>query len=77
MCMDDIKAIFARNLRRYRREKGFSQEALAYEAGIDRTYVSALERSVYSATITMVAKLAEVLGVEPVALLQRTKRKGG
>jgi transcriptional regulator with XRE-family HTH domain len=44
---------------------------LAYEAGIDRTYISALERGVYSATIVMVDKLATVLGVEPGALLQK------
>ena len=51
--------------------KGLSQEALAYEAGIDRTYISALERGVYSATIDMVGKLAAVLEIEPSALLER------
>ncbi|MFZ2080463.1 MAG: helix-turn-helix transcriptional regulator [Xanthobacteraceae bacterium] len=43
-----------------------------YDAGIDRTYVSALERGVYGATIDMVEKLAAVLDVEPSALLQRS-----
>ena len=70
----DIREDFARNLRKFRRQKGFSQEALAHEAGIDRTYVSALERCIYSATITMVEKLATVLGVEPVELLQRASK---
>ena len=70
----DIREDFARNLRKLRRQKGFSQEALALEAGIDRTYVSALERCTYSATITMVEKLAVVLGVEPVDLLQRASK---
>ena len=70
----DIREDFARNLRKLRRHKGFSQEALALEAGIDRTYVSALERCTYSATITMVEKLAVVLGVEPVDLLQRASK---
>jgi len=54
----DIREVFARNLRRYRQEKGLSQEALAHEAGVDRTYISALERSAYSASITMVDRLA-------------------
>ena len=72
----DIREVFARNLRRYRQEKGLSQEALAHEAGVDRTYISALERSVYSASITMVAKLATILGVEPAALLQRPSKSG-
>jgi transcriptional regulator with XRE-family HTH domain len=44
---------------------------LAFEAGVDRTYVSALERGVYNATIVMVAKLAKALDVEPSELLRR------
>lgn len=68
----DIREVFARNLRKCRRERGLSQEALAHEADIDRTYVSALERGVYSATIDMVDKLAKTLGVEADLLLQRS-----
>jgi transcriptional regulator with XRE-family HTH domain len=67
----DIREVFARNLRRLRNEKNLSQEELAFLAKIDRTYISALERGVYSATITMVAKLAAVFGVEPSAMLER------
>ena len=67
----DIREVFARNLRKARNAKGLSQEALAHEANIDRTYVSALERSEYSATIVMVDKMARALGVEASALLQR------
>jgi|EndMetStandDraft_5_1072996.scaffolds.fasta_scaffold142849_2 transcriptional regulator with XRE-family HTH domain len=70
----DIREVFARNLRNLRREKGMSQEALADEAGVDRTYISALERSAYSASITMVEKLATVLGVEASVLLERPVR---
>ena len=61
-----IREVFARNLRKARHEKGLSQEALAYEAEVDRTYISALERGVYGATIDMVDKLAAVLNVERV-----------
>ena len=67
----DIREVFARNLRNARAAKRLSQEALAYEAEVDRTYISALERGVYSATIDMVDKLARVLNVEASALLQR------
>jgi transcriptional regulator with XRE-family HTH domain len=70
----DIREVFALNLRRARNAKGLSQEALAHEADVDRTYVSALERSVYSATIDMVDKLAKALGVDASALLQRPTR---
>ncbi len=67
----DIREVFARNLRKARQERQLSQEALAYEAGVDRTYISALERGVYSATIDMLEKLAKVLGTDAAALLQR------
>jgi transcriptional regulator with XRE-family HTH domain len=66
-----IREVFARNLRKARYSKGLSQEALAYEADVDRSYVSALERGVYGATIDMVDKLATVLDVEASTLLQR------
>jgi transcriptional regulator with XRE-family HTH domain len=72
----DIREVFARNLRKARAAKGLSQELLAHEAEIDRTYVSALERCVYSATIDMVDRLARVLDVEASALLQRPTKGG-
>jgi transcriptional regulator with XRE-family HTH domain len=64
-----LRQIFARNLRRLRTEKELSQEALADLAGIDRTYVSALEREVYSASLDTIEKLAKVLRVDPHELL--------
>ena len=67
----DIREVFARNLRKVRNAKGLSQEALAHEAEVDRTYISALERGRYSATIDMVDKLAMVLDIEASALLER------
>lgn len=65
----EIREVFARNLRRHRQGKKLSQEAFAHEAGVDRTYISALERSVYAASIDTVAKLARVLDVKPADLL--------
>ncbi|RJT31496.1 XRE family transcriptional regulator [Mesorhizobium waimense] len=65
----EIRKVFARNLRRHRHKKKLSHEALAHEAGVDRTYISALERGVYGASIDMVQKLAKVLEVDPAALL--------
>ena len=70
-----IREVFARNLRKARHDKGLSQEALAHEAEVDRTYISALERGVYGATIDMVDKLAVVLSVEASALLERPPRQ--
>ena len=67
----ELREEFARNLRKYRRQRQLSQEALANEAGIDRTYISSLERGVYSASVDMIEKLANVLSIEPAALLER------
>jgi transcriptional regulator with XRE-family HTH domain len=66
-----LRQIFASNLRRVRAERELSQEALADLAGIDRTYVSALERQVYSASLDTIEKLADVLKVAPHELLRR------
>jgi transcriptional regulator with XRE-family HTH domain len=70
----EIREIFARNLRTLRQAKGLSQEELAHRAGIDRTYISALERNVYNASIDVVDRLAEALGVEAAELLKRSVR---
>ena len=63
--------MLALNLRKCRQAKGLSQEELADRAKIDRTYVSAIERSVYAATIDVVDRLARGLGVEAADLLRR------
>ena len=52
----DIREILAINLRKLRQARGLSQEELAHRAEIDRTYISALERSVYAAGIDVVAR---------------------
>ncbi|MEH6409366.1 MAG: helix-turn-helix transcriptional regulator [Hyphomonas sp.] len=64
-----IREVFAQNLKKFRRAKGLSQEELAHLAGIDRTYVSLLERRIYSVTIDILARLAEALDIEPDELL--------
>ena len=55
--------------RALRLEKGWSQEELADQAGLHRTYVSGVERAVRNPTITIVAALAKALGVAPAELL--------
>jgi transcriptional regulator with XRE-family HTH domain len=64
------RAALAHNLRRLRAKRGLSQEALADLAGIDRTYVSALEREKYAATVDMLDRLGRVLGVAAADLLE-------
>jgi transcriptional regulator with XRE-family HTH domain len=67
-----LREIFASNLRNARHRLHLSQEALADAAGIDRTYVSALERSQYSASLDMISDIADALGVAPDELLKRS-----
>jgi DNA-binding XRE family transcriptional regulator len=68
-CLVSSRVNLARNLKALRTSKGLSQEALADAAGIDRTYVSALERRKYSLSIDRLDQLAATLGVEPHILL--------
>ena len=72
----EIREVLAVNLRKLRQAKGLSQEELAHRAEIDRTYISALERSVYAAGIDVVDRLARVLGVEAADLLRRPSPTG-
>ena len=65
----DVRQRLARNLRRLRTEKGWSQEDFADRADIHRTYVSDIERGARNPTITVVEKLAKPLGVTASDLL--------
>jgi transcriptional regulator with XRE-family HTH domain len=56
-------------MRRLRAERGLSQEALAHECGINRTYLSSVERSERNVSIDNIARIAEALGVEASVLL--------
>jgi transcriptional regulator with XRE-family HTH domain len=55
------RALVARNIRRLRVTRELSQEALAVDAGIDRTYVSRLERGLENPTVLVLEKLARAL----------------
>ncbi len=66
----EIRQRLAKNLRRLRQQKGWSQEAFADEAGLHRTYVSDLERGARNPTITVVDKLAVALSVRVGELLE-------
>lgn len=65
----DVRQRLAANLRRLRREKGWSPEEYADRASIHRTYVSDLERRAPNPTIIILEKLAAPLGVTAWRLL--------
>lgn len=60
---------FGRNLRAIRKSKGFSQERLAHDAGIDRSYVGKIERGTVNITIERIYLLAECLQCSPKTLV--------
>lgn len=66
----DIRRRLARNLVRLRRERGWSQEQLADEAGLHRTYVSGIERCVRNPTLLILERLAKALKLAPHSLLE-------
>lgn len=66
----ELREVFARNLKALRLAKGLSQEELAHQANIDRTYVSSLERGVYGASVDVMEKVARALDVDAADLLR-------
>ncbi|MEM6901147.1 MAG: helix-turn-helix transcriptional regulator [Pseudomonadota bacterium] len=66
----EIQAVVGRNVKRCRELKGLSQEELAFQSDLHRTYVSGVERGIRNPTVAIVARLANALGVTPANLLE-------
>jgi len=64
------RQLFAANLRKTRRLKGLSQEALASESGLHRTYVGAVERGERNISVDNMERLALALGCSLIDLLK-------
>jgi len=72
----DLRDVFATNLRRLRHAKGLSQDDLAYEAEVSRSYLSQIEKGSFYASLKIVGRLADALRVDPAELLKLpTKRR--
>jgi len=59
-----IKKQFGNSLRELRRGKGLSQEELALECGLDRTYIGGVERGERNISLINIYKIAGALGVD-------------
>ena len=66
----DIRKQVGLNVQRIRRKRGWSQEELAFESGLHRTYISGIERGARNPTVLVLGKLAEALEVRPDRLLR-------
>lgn len=66
----DLQRAVGRNLRRYRQERGLSQEAFADLVGVHRTYMGGLERGERNLTLRSVERIAAVIEVNPIDLMK-------
>lgn len=66
----ELQQRLGRNIRRIRQERGLSQEAFADELELHRTYVGGVERGERNLTLRTVERVAQVLRVDPLDLLQ-------
>lgn len=69
----DIPAIFGKVLRELRMSQNISQEELAFRAGVDRTFVSRIERGQRQPTITSLIALGVALGMSAAELVRETE----
>ena len=69
-----VTLAFGAAVRALRVERGYRQEGFAAHAGLDRSYVGAIERGEYNVSLGMIFRLADGLGVTPGELLERVER---
>ncbi len=66
----DMRRLVGRNVRRFRRERGLTQEAFAVKSGFSQQYLSDLERGIRNPTVVTLFELAQALEVTPADLVQ-------
>lgn len=66
------RELIAVNVRRIRVAHGVSQERLAFDAGVDRSYLGGVERGEANPTVDVLDRLAETLGVTLAELFAET-----
>jgi transcriptional regulator with XRE-family HTH domain len=67
--MSTLSEQLGEKIRLARKGKGFSQEGLALQAKVDRSYMGRIERGEANITVVLLYKVAEVIGVSPKSLL--------
>lgn len=69
----DVRRRLGLNLKKFREERGLSQEAFADHCGLHRTYISGIERGVRNPTVVILDRIAKSLGVPAGVLLEPIK----
>jgi len=70
-----LEEAFGDVLRELRTKKGLSQESLALEGGLDRTFISLLERGLRQPSLTTIFQLSAALGTQPHELIKKVGSK--
>lgn len=71
----DIDGYFGEALKKHRKYKRYTQEDLAIQAKLDRTYISMLERGIRKPSLEVAMKLAKVLNIDPTQMVEEVDRK--
>jgi len=66
----DIRRRVGNNVKKYRKELGLSQEGLALDCGLHRTYISGVERGIRNPTVLVLDQIAAALKIAPSLLLE-------
>lgn len=75
MNADKIKIEFGLLLKQLRKEKGVSQEQLAHDSSLDRTYISMLERGIYQPSLETIFALTKSLNISPSVLVSTLEER--
>lgn len=70
---DSLRATLAENIKKFRKEKGLSQEELAERCGLHRTYIGSVERHERNVTLSTLEVLSETLDVTVPELLTNSE----
>ena len=65
-----VVQLLGENVRHYRKLKGMTQDQLAAEADMERSYVSDIERGTRNPTVAALGRIADALKIEPSRLLE-------
>ena len=67
--------LFGDEISHLRKNRGFSQEELGFQAGVHRTYVSQIERGLKSPTLAVILKLTQALGSSAGPLVSQVEKR--
>jgi transcriptional regulator with XRE-family HTH domain len=68
--------LFGESVRRYRKERGYSQEAFGDACGIDRSYMGGIERGEHNLALLNILKIVTALGMQPSEFFRAMDRPG-